>query len=148
MKDWRRNLLEDEARIAELVRSSRRVAVLGIKTEAQADQAAFYVAKYLDDQGVEVIPVPVYYPDVKSILGKPVYRTVASVPGPVDIVDVFRRPSDVPGHLEDILAKKPRAVWLQLDIRNDQAAEALARAGLLVVQDRCLMVEWRRHAGR
>jgi predicted CoA-binding protein len=148
MQDWRRNLLEDEARIAELVRSSRRVAVLGIKTEAQADQAAFYVAKYLDDQGVEVIPVPVYYPEVKSILGKPVYRTVAAVPGPVDIVDVFRRPSDVPGHLEDILAKKPRAVWLQLGIRNDQAAEVLARAGLLVVQDRCLMVEWRRHAGR
>ena len=148
IEDWHRNLLEDEARIAELVRSSRRVAVLGIKTEAQADQAAFYVAKYLDDQGVEVIPVPVYYPEVKSILGKPVYRTVAAVPGPVDIVDVFRRPSDVPGHLEDILAKKPRAVWLQLGIRNDQAAEVLARAGLLVVQDRCLMVEWRRHAGR
>ncbi|HEY6105127.1 MAG TPA: CoA-binding protein [Anaeromyxobacteraceae bacterium] len=148
MNDWRRNLLEDEARIAELVRSSRRVAVLGIKTEAQADQAAFYVAKYLDDQGVEVIPVPVYYPEVESILGKPVHRRLADVPGPVDIVDVFRRPSDVPGHLEDILAKKPRAVWLQPGIRNDQAAEVLARAGVLVVQDRCLMVEWRRHARR
>jgi len=147
MDDWRRNLLEDEASVGELVRSSRRVAVLGIKTEAQADQAAFYVAKYLDDHGVEVIPVPVYYPDVERILGKPVYRKVADVPGPVDIVDVFRRPSDVPGHVEDILAKKPRAVWLQLGIRNDQAAEALARAGILVVQDRCLMVEWRRHAG-
>jgi predicted CoA-binding protein len=119
---------------------------LGIKTEAQLTRRPSLTAPH--DQGVEVIPVPVYYPEVKSILGKPVYRTVAAVPGPVDIVDVFRRPSDVPGHLEDILAKKPRAVWLQLGIRNDQAAEALARAGLLVVQDRCLMVEWRRHAGR
>ncbi len=146
MTDWRRNLLEDDARIGELLRSTRRVAVLGIKTEAQADQAAFYVAKYLHDQGVEVVPVPVYYPEVKAILGRPVFRKVADVPGPVDIVDVFRRPSDVPAHLEDILAKKPRAVWLQLGIRNDQAAEALARAGILVVQDRCLMVEHRRHA--
>ncbi len=148
MNDWRRNLLDDDARIGELLRSTRRVAVLGIKTESQADQAAFYVAKYLHDQGVEVIPVPVYYPEVKAILGEPVFRKVADVPGPVDIVDVFRRPSDVPAHLEDILAKKPRAVWLQLGIRNDQAAEALARAGILVVQDRCLMVEHRRHAGR
>jgi uncharacterized protein len=147
IEDWRRNLLEDEERIGELVRSARRVAVLGIKTEAQADQAAFYVAKYLDDRGVEVIPVPVYYPEVTRILGKPVHRKVAEVPGPVDIVDVFRRPSDVSGHLEDILAKKPRAVWLQLGIRNDQAAEVLARAGILVVQDRCLMVEHQRHAG-
>ncbi|HEU4384988.1 MAG TPA: CoA-binding protein [Anaeromyxobacteraceae bacterium] len=145
MNDWRRNILEDDARIGELVRSARRVAVLGIKTEAQADQAAFYVAKYLDDQGVEVVPVPVYYPEVKAILGKPVFRKVADVPGSVDLVDVFRRPSDVPAHVEDIIAKKPRAVWLQLGIRNDQAAEALARAGILVVQDRCLMVEHRRH---
>ena len=148
MNDWRRNLLEDDAGIGELLRSTRRVAVLGIKTEAQADQPAFYVAKYLHDRGVEVIPVPVYYPEAKAILGKPVFRKVADVPGPVDIVDVFRRPSDVPAHVEDLLAKKPRAVWLQLGIRNDQAAEALARAGILVVQDRCLMVEHRRHAGR
>ena len=146
MADWRENILTDDAKIRALLAATRRVAVLGIKTEAQADQAAFYVAKYLQDQGLEVVPVPVYYPEAKAILGKPVFRKVADVPGPVDIVDVFRRPSDVPGHVEDILAKKPRAVWLQLGIRNDQAAEALARAGILVVQDRCLMVEHRRHA--
>ncbi|HSN91538.1 MAG TPA: CoA-binding protein [Anaeromyxobacteraceae bacterium] len=147
MDDWRRNLLEDDASIGALVRSSRRVAVLGIKTERQADQAAFYVPQFLDGRGVEVVPVPVYYPEVGEILGKKVYRKLADVPGPIDIVDVFRRPADVPGHLDDILAKKPRAVWLQAGIRNDAAAEALARAGIQVVQDRCLMVEWRRHAG-
>ncbi len=144
MVEWRDNLLEDEGRIAELLRSTKRVAVLGIKTEAQADQAAFYVPKYLADEGVEVVPVPVYYPEVKEILGRKVYRKLADVPGPIDVVDVFRRPADVTGHLDDILAKKPRAVWLQLGIRNDQAAEALARQGIQVVQDRCLMVEWRR----
>jgi predicted CoA-binding protein len=146
MADWRENILTEDARIEDLLRSTKRVAVLGMKTEAQADQAAFYVPKYLADAGVDVVPVPVYYPDAKAILGKPVYRKLVDVPGAIDLVDVFRKPSDVPGHLEDLKAKKPRAVWLQLGIRNDAAAEALAREGILVVQDRCLMVEWRRLA--
>ena len=144
MADWRDHLVEDDARIRDLLAATRRVAVLGIKTDAQADQAAFYVPRFLAERGVEVVPVPVYYPEVKEILGRPVYRTLADVPGPIDLVDVFRRPRDVPAHLPDLLAKKPRAVWMQLGIRNDEAAEALARAGILVVQDRCLMVEWRR----
>lgn len=146
MADWRDNILTDDAKIRDLLRSTKRVAVLGIKTEAQADQAAFYVAKYLADQGVDVVPVPVYYPEAKEILGKPVHRKIADVPGAIDLVDVFRRPSDIPGHLDDIKAKRPRAVWMQAGIRNDAAAEALAREGILVVQDRCLMVEWRRLA--
>jgi predicted CoA-binding protein len=146
MADWRDNILTDDAKIRDLLRSTKRVAVLGIKTEAQADQAAFYVAKYLADQGVDVVPVPVYYPEAKEILGKPVHRKIADVPGAIDVVDVFRRPSDIPGHLDDIKAKRPRAVWMQAGIRNDTAAEALAREGILVVQDRCLMVDWRRLA--
>ncbi len=146
MADWRENILTDDAKIRELLRSTRRVAVLGIKTEAQADQAAFYVPKFLADAGVEVVPVPVYYPEAKRILGKPVYRKLADVPGAIDVVDVFRRPSDVPGHLDDLKSKRPRAVWMQLGIRNDEVAEALAKEGILVVQDRCLMVEWRRLA--
>jgi predicted CoA-binding protein len=147
MSDWRDNLLEGDETIGGLLRGTKRVAVLGIKTEAQADQAAFYVAKYLSEHGAEMIPVPVHYPEAKEILGRPVYRRVADVPGPLDLVDVFRKPSDIPGHLPDILAKRPRAVWFQLGIRNDAAAEELARAGIAVVQDHCLMVEWRRHVG-
>ncbi len=148
MADWKENLLTDDARIGELLAATRRVAVLGIKTEAQRDQAAFYVPRFLADAGVEIVPVPVYYPDATEILGRPVYRKLAEVPGPVDVVDVFRRPKDLPSHLDDLLAKRPRAVWLQLGIRNDAFAEALARAGILVVQDRCVMVEWRRTHGR
>jgi hypothetical protein len=144
MADWRDNILTDDARIGELLRSTKRIAVLGMKTEAQSDQAAFYVPKYLADQGVEVIPVPVYYPEAKEILGKRVYRKIADVPGEVDLVDVFRRTSDIPAHVDDIKAKRPRAVWTQAGIRNDRVAEELAREGILVVQDRCLMVEWRR----
>lgn len=137
---------DDEARVAELVRTARRVAVLGIKTEAQASEPAFYVPAALQRGGVEVVPVPVYYPDATAILGQPVYRRVADVPGPIDIVDVFRRGRDIPAHLPDLLAKKPHAVWLQLGIRDDASAETLAEAGILVVQDRCLMVDHRRYA--
>ncbi|WP_437964288.1 CoA-binding protein [Sorangium sp. So ce260] len=143
-----RDISQDEARVAELVRAARRVAVLGIKTEAQADQPAFYVPSYLQSAGMEVIPVPVYYPDVKTILGQQVYRRVADAPGPIDIVDVFRRGQDVTAHLDDLLAARPRAVWLQSGIRNDRVAERLVEAGILVVQSRCLMVDHRRFAGR
>jgi predicted CoA-binding protein len=144
MAGWQDYILTDDGRIRALLADTRRVAVLGIKTEAQAGQPAFDVPQFLAGRGVEVVPVPVYYPEVKEILGRPVFRKVADVPGPVDIVDVFRRPTDVPPHVPDLLAKRPRAVWLQLGIRNDAAAEALAREGILVVQDRCMLVEWRR----
>ncbi|HSM91517.1 MAG TPA: CoA-binding protein [Anaeromyxobacteraceae bacterium] len=147
MADWRDNLITDDARIGELVRSAKRVAVVGIKTADRPEQPAYEVPEYLSHHGVEIVPVPVYYPDATEILGKKVYRKVADVPGPIDVVDVFRRPVDIPGHLEDILAKRPRAVWFQLGIRNDAAAETLAKAGILVVQDRCIKVEHRRHVG-
>jgi len=145
--DLQRNLIEDDRGIGELLRSSKRIAVLGMKTEAQSNQAAFYVPAFLQRAGAEIIPVPVYYPDVRQILGVQVHRDLATVPGPIDIVDVFRRPADIPQHVEALIRLGPRAVWFQSGIRNDDAARALANAGILVVQDRCLMVEWRRHVG-
>ena len=143
-ESWRDNLVTTDQGIAEILRGTRRVAVLGIKTEAQAGQAAFYVPEYLHNAGLDVVPVPVYYPDVTQILGKKVYRRVADVPGEIDLVNVFRRSQDVPPHVDDILEAKPRAVWMQSGIRNDEAARRLAEAGIKVVQDRCLMVEHRR----
>jgi uncharacterized protein len=134
---------DDELRT--LLASVHRVAVLGIKTEAQANQPAFYVARYLVESGLDVVPVPVYYPDVKQILGRDVVRTLAAIPPPrLDLVDVFRRSEDVRAHLSDILEAQPRAVWLQLGIRDDDVARQLIVAGIDVVQDRCLMVEYRR----
>jgi uncharacterized protein len=144
--DPRANLIDDDARIGEIIRATRRVAVLGIKAERHADRPAFYVAEYLKRAGVEVIPVPVYYPEVTQILGEKVYRKLADVPPPVDLVDVFRRPNDIPQHVEDMKRLRPRVVWFQLGIRNEAAALELAKEGILVVQDRCLMVEWRHHA--
>jgi uncharacterized protein len=140
---WKENLIQSRADIRELILQSRRIAVLGIKTEAQADQPAFYVPKYLAAAGFDLIPVPVYYPEVTTILGQPVYRRLMEIPGNIDLVDVFRRSRDIGGHLEDILAKGPIAVWFQSGIRNDAVAETLAKAGIKVVQDRCLMVEHR-----
>jgi predicted CoA-binding protein len=146
--DWRKNLITTDEGLRELLAETRRVAVLGIKTERQAYQPAFYVPQYLAAAGLEVVPVPVYYPDVTEILGQKVYRKLADVPGRVDMVNVFRRSEDVPPHLEDILAAKPKSVWLQSGIRNDHVAEQLARAGIKVVQDLCLMVEHRAQARR
>ncbi len=144
--NFRDYLIEDQLGIERVVKGSKRVAVLGIKTEQQAGQPAFDVPEYLVRAGVEVVPVPVYYPDVTHILGKPVYRRLVDVPGEVDLVNVFRRPQDIDPHVDDIIAKRPKAVWFQSGIRNDAAAERLAQAGIQVVQDRCLMVEHRRYA--
>lgn len=138
--DWRSHLLEATAAVDALLRSLKRVAVLGIKTK-EAGGAAYFVPRYTQQAGNEVVPVPVYFPEVTEILGEQVYRRVADVPGEIDLVNVFRRPQDIPPHVDDIIAKQPRAVWFQSGIRNDAAAERLARAGIDVVQDRCLMVE-------
>ena len=141
MPDWRSNLINDAAGIQAMLRDTKTIAVLGIKPESHADQAAHYVAAHMAAAGYDVIPVPVYYPEVTEILGRKVVRKLADIDGPVDMVNVFRRPNDIPPHVDDILAKKPKYVWFQLGIRNDAAAQQLAEAGIKVVQDRCLMVE-------
>lgn len=146
MDDWQSHLIEDDEGIARVLRESQRIAVLGIKTP-ESREPAYYVAAYAQRAGREIIPVPVYYPDVTEILGARVYRRIADIPGDVDLVNVFRRPKDILPHVDDIIAKRPKFVWFQSGIRNDEAAERLARAGIDVVQDRCLMVELQMHRG-
>ncbi len=141
MTDWNANLITDSRGIADLIRSTRTIAVLGIKPESHADQAAHYVPAHMAAAGFEIIPVPVYYPEVTEIFGKKVFRKLTDIGRPIDMVNVFRRPNDIPQHLEDIIAARPKCVWFQLGIRNDEAARRLAEAGIKVVQDRCLMVE-------
>ena len=140
----RENVIADDAGVRGLIARTRRIAVLGIKTEKQSFKPAFYVPHYLASVGFDVIPVPVYYPEVVRILERKVYRRLTDVPGDIDLVDVFRRSEDIPGHVDDILSKRPKAVWFQSGIRNDAVAERLAREGIKVVQDLCLMVEHRR----
>jgi predicted CoA-binding protein len=133
---WQDNLLDAPQQIRDLIGHTKRIAVLGIKTDAQADQPSVYVPMYLQKAGFEIIPVPVYYPEATVILGEKVYRKLIDIPGDIDMVDVFRRSHDVAGHIDDVLAKRPNSVWLQSGIRNDAAAEIFAKAGIKVVQDR------------
>src|SRR5438105_8287255 len=129
--------------VCSILGRTKRIAVLGIKTQAQSDQPAFYVPKYMQNAGFEIVPVPVYYPDATEILGQRVHRKLVDIPGDVDMVNIFRKPSDLSAHLDDVLAKKPKSVWLQLGIQDDAFASALERAGIEVVQNRCIMVEHR-----
>lgn len=142
--DLRTHLLTTDAQLRALLERTRRIAVLGIKPESHASQPAHYVPAYAQRAGFEVLPVPVYYPEVTHILGQPVARSLAALAPPIDLVNVFRRSEDVPAHLDELLAARPRAVWLQQGIRHDAVAERLAREGIDVVQDRCLLVELQR----
>lgn len=145
--DWQENLIEDDHRAQEALLDSHRLAILGIKPEDHAQQPAFYVPDYLQKAGYDVVPVPVYYPDCKVILGQSICRTFPEV-GPVDMIVVFRRPEDIPQHVDEMIAAKPRYVWFQLGIRNEAAAQKLAEAGIGVIQDKCTMVEHRRGRAR
>jgi len=137
-------LLETDDALRPLLQSLRRVAVLGIRSERLSDRPAHYVPAALASSGVEVVPVPVHEPEVREILGAAVVRSLTDIQGPVDLVNVFRRAEDLPAHLDALLTLRPPAVWLQSGIRDDEFALALTRAGIDVVQDRCLMVEHRR----
>lgn len=137
----RKMIVDDPVLIGEIAATARRVAVLGIKPESQRDQPAHYVPKYLQDHGIDVIPVPVYYPDVTEILGAPVARTLLDVRPPIDVVCVFRRSEDIERHVPELIELKPTTVWFQQGIVNEGAAQELAAAGIQVVQDRCMMID-------
>ena len=130
-------------RVREILTGARTVAVLGAHWESQ--RAAYYVPEYMRSQGYRILPVN---PEAigRELFGALVRGTLAELDVPVDIVDVFRRPEALAAHTDDILAMRPlpRVVWFQLGIRNDEVADALARAGIEVVQDRCILADHRR----
>jgi len=143
MTDWTRNLVDDDAGLAAILREARSVAVVGAKDGA--GEPAWYVPAYLARYGYRIRPVN---PRIagRTILGAAVVSALAELDGPVDVIEIFRRPEHLPVHVAEILGLPwaPRAVWFQLGIRHDGAAERLARAGIQVVQDRCMMPEHRR----
>src|SRR5678816_1305845 len=126
---WRDNLVTDQESIARIVRECKRIAVLGMKTEAQRDQPAFYVPEYMARAGYDIVPVPVYYPTVTRILERPVFRAVRDVPPPIDMVDVFRRPHDIPPHVGDTPAGRHRGDPCQSGTSTPAAAASVGRAG-------------------
>lgn len=139
--NWQKNIIENVEEIRELLGETKTIAVIGIKMENY--QPAFYVPQYMKNAGYKIIPVPVYYPEAAEILDEKVYRKLIDIPEEIDLVNIFRRSNDVAKHTDDILAKKPKAVWMQSGIHNSEVAEMLAKKGIKVVQDLCLMVEHR-----
>lgn len=127
-----------DAALRALLRGVRTIAVLGIKT-GDADEA-FRVPRYLQSQGYRILPVN---PKVDRVLGEPAAACLAEVALPYELLDVFRAPAHLPGHVDEILAleRRPGVVWFQEGIRDDVQAARLRQAGIQVVQDRCLMVE-------
>lgn len=143
---WQAHLLDSSEEITGLLQRTKTVAVLGIKTK-ETGAPAYYVPEYAQRRGLRIIPVPVYFPEVTEILGEKVFRTVSAIGEPIDMVNVFRRPQDIAAHVDDIIAAKPSSVWFQAGIRDDVSAERFARAGIDVVQDRCLLVELKYRPG-
>lgn len=146
MSDWRTLIVTDDTGLGRILRTARTVAVLGAK--AQVNQPAYYVPAYLAARGYRIQPVNPTLTG-RSLFGAPVAATLADLTEPVDVIEVFRRPEFLPGHAREVLALswRPQVVWFQLGIRHDGAAELLARAGIHVVQDRCMMPEHRRLLG-
>lgn len=134
-----------DAALREILERSHTIAVIGIK--AGADDDAFQVPRYMQQQGHRILPVS---PRLESVLGQACVASLADLREPVDLVDVFRAAQHLPGHTDEILALRPLpfAVWFQLGIRDDASAARLRAAGIRVVQDLCLMVEHARLYGR
>lgn len=133
----------NDARLREILTGSPTVAVLGIHREPE--KAAFYVPEYLKDEGYRVIGVNPQFAN-ETILDERVRSTLAEIKEPVDLVDVFRKSEAIADHVDDILAMQPRpkVVWLQLGIKNDEAAQRLEAAGITVIQNRCTLADHQR----
>ncbi len=133
----------DDERIRELLQSARRIAVVGLSPKPHRDSNR--VARYLLERGYDVFPV---YPREEEILGRKVHRRIQDVPGPLDLVDVFRRSETLSEVIDDALAARAPALWFQLDCIDEAGARRAAAAGVTVVMDRCLMVDHARLLGR
>jgi predicted CoA-binding protein len=137
-----RALYQDPSVIRGLLAAARTIALVGLSADPQ--KASYFVATYLLDAGFRVVPVN---PRGGTILGQTAYKTLAEIPVPVDLVDVFRPAAEAPAIARQAVAIKARALWLQLRVVSPEAG-AIARAGgLLVVQDACVKMEHGRYSG-
>jgi len=133
----------DDDALRALLERVRRIAVVGLSPKPYRDSNR--VARYLLERGYEILPV---YPREDEILGQRVFRRVQDIEPPVDLVDVFRRSSELPATIDDALAARAGAIWLQLSCIDEAGALRAKAAGVDVVMDRCLMVDHARLLGR
>lgn len=128
---------ENNEQIDTILKTSKNIAIIGLSPNSE--KPSYMVAKYLIEHGYKIFPI---YPKGEEILGQKVYRSLAEIPEPIDIVDVFRKPDAIPAVLEEVLKVKGiKTLWLQLGIVNNEAAERAKNAGLNVVQNRCTKIE-------
>ena len=120
----------------------KRIAVVGLS--ADWSRPSYFAAKYMLDHGFEIIPVN---PKYEAILGQKCYPDLLSIPTPVDIVDLFQKAERVPPFVDDAIAMKAKLVWLQLGIVHEEAAQKARDAGLEVIMDRCIKIEYARIFG-
>lgn len=128
--------------VAQILRGTKTIAVVGLSSNPM--RASHEVAEYLKASGYRIIPVN---PNETEVLGEKAYARMEDVPEPVDIVDVFRRAEEVPAVAASAIRIGAKVLWMQLGIENAEAAERARAAGLVVVEDSCLMVEHKRRRG-
>src|SRR5260221_14166282 len=128
--------------VAQILRGVKTIAVVGLSSNPM--RPSYGVAEYLKSAGYRIIPVN---PNETEVLGEKAYARLEDGPGPVDIVDVFRRAEEVPALAESAIGIGAKVLWLQLGVENAEAAERALAAGLVVVEDSCLMVEHKRRRG-
>ncbi|PYT14316.1 MAG: CoA-binding protein [Acidobacteria bacterium] len=129
--------------IRDILKSARRIAVVGHSDDPARD--SYRIGRYLAGQGYEVFPVN---PKARSTPTLKFYPDLASVPGPIDVVDIFRRPEAIPEAVDQAIRAGAKVVWMQLGLAHNAAANQARAAGLQVVMDRCIMIEHRAIAGR
>ena len=134
--------MDDSDKIRRILRKYRTVAVVGLS--AQWHRPSYFAAKYMQEHGYRVIPVNPMYDE---ILGEKCYKALRDIPGPVDVVDCFRKSSEIPALAEEAIAIGAKVLWMQLGVRNAQARERAEAAGLEVVEDHCVKIEHGRFFG-
>ena len=136
----------DNAYISGILNSVKTVAIVG--ASANDVRPSFFVTKYLIDKGYTVFPVNPGHAG-KDILGRMTYASLADIPEPIDMVDIFRASAAVPAIVDEVLALSPlpKVIWMQLTVRHDEAAARAEAAGLKVVMNRCPKIEYARLSG-
>ena len=134
--------MSDINTLRRVLRESRTLAVVGLS--ADWFRPSYFAAKYMQSHGYRIVPVN---PRYAEILGEKSYPDLRSIPFPVDLVDVFRKPQDVVPIAQDAVAIGARALWLQIGVINDEAREIAESAGLTLVMDRCVKIEYARLFG-
>lgn len=134
--------MSDIVTLRRVLRENRTIAVVGLS--ADWFRPSYFAAKYMQQHGYKIVPVNPKYPE---ILGEKSYPDLKSIPFPVDLVDVFRKPQDVFPIAQDAVAIGAKALWLQIGVINDEARKLAENAGLTVVMDRCVKIEYARLFG-